>query len=231
MIPQDVIDRVTGRAQSLERIGATQDASDLRVLLAAAPKAEPVRINRQEIAETITGFPADYYACETAGPSLKGDWNEALRLADKILARLDQPEAPKVEQEPLAVWYGSMPESNGRENWTAILHRKDATGSSIHDDGFCFARSEYPDRVRYEADEMRWIIGELAEKPDILTYDDKKHSGYTHPAPASDELLSFPYQRTFNAIADAVKLQAGGISISVEAFERSFNAQHKGPQS
>lgn len=82
----------------------------------------------------------------------------------------------------LTVWYGSMPESNGKSNWTASLHRK---GGSIHCDGFCFAQSEYPDRVRYEADRMRWLIGELAEKPDILAYDADLHSGYVYP-PAPD---------------------------------------------
>lgn len=75
----------------------------------------------------------------------------------------------------LSVWYGEMPESNGRRNWTASLHRK---GGEKHLDAFCFARSEYPDRVRYEADRMRWIIGELAERPDILAYDADLHSGY-----------------------------------------------------
>lgn len=53
---------------------------------------------------------------------------------------------------------------------------------------------------------------------------------YPHPAPSS-ELLSFPYQQTFNAIADAVTWQPNkSFGISVEAFERSFNAKHKGPQ-
>jgi len=66
---------------------------------------------------------------------------------------------------PLSVWYGSMPESNGKKNWTAILHRGDFM------EGITIARSEYPDRVRYEADRMRHLIGELPEAPDILAYD------------------------------------------------------------
>jgi hypothetical protein len=69
-----------------------------------------------------------------------------------------------------------MPESNGKQNWTAMLVR----GNKTHE-GFCFARSEYPDRVRYEADRMRWIIGELPERPDILAYDDQLHSGFVGP--------------------------------------------------
>lgn len=75
----------------------------------------------------------------------------------------------------LTVWYGSMPESNGKSNWTAILHRGDiASGMTID-------RSEYPDRVRYEADRVRWLIGELADEPFILDYDADKHSGYVYP--------------------------------------------------
>lgn len=82
----------------------------------------------------------------------------------------------------LTVWYGSMPETNGKSNWTATLCRDgDVTR------GFTIARSEYPDRVRYEADCMRYLIGETAEKPDILTYDAVKHSGYVAP-PSMDSL-------------------------------------------
>lgn len=73
----------------------------------------------------------------------------------------------------LTVWYGAMPESNGKTNWTAMLHRKDDPWGGITLD-----RSEYPDRVRYEADRMRYMIGELDIEPFILDYDDKLHSGY-----------------------------------------------------
>lgn len=74
----------------------------------------------------------------------------------------------------LTVWYGSMPETNGKTNWTAILHRK---GQQLWE-GITIDRSEYPDRVRYEADRMRHLIGELADEPDILAYDADAHSGY-----------------------------------------------------
>ena len=90
------------------------------------------------------------------------------------------PATQPAQGEAVAVWYGEMPESNGKRNWTASLHRK---GGGVHMDGFCFARSEYPDRVRYEADRMRWIIGELPKKPYILDYDADLHSGYVAPTP------------------------------------------------
>ncbi|HDT2096158.1 TPA: DUF551 domain-containing protein [Enterobacter roggenkampii] len=77
----------------------------------------------------------------------------------------------------LTVWYGLMPETNGKTNWTATLHRK-----GQHPwEGITIDRSEYPDRVRYEADRMRHLIGELADEPDILAYDAEEHSGYVYP--------------------------------------------------
>lgn len=81
-------------------------------------------------------------------------------------------EIPAAQPE-LTVWYGTLPESNGKTNWTAMLHRKDDLWGGITLD-----RSEYPDRVRYEADRMRYMIGELDIEPFILDYDDKLHSGY-----------------------------------------------------
>ena len=87
----------------------------------------------------------------------------------------------------LSVWFGAMPESNGKANWTAIMHRGDLC------EGFTIERSERHDRVRYEADRVRFLIGELAEEPDILAYDEKMFSpeGWVHPcgapAPLNEE--------------------------------------------
>lgn len=78
----------------------------------------------------------------------------------------------------LTVWYGSMPESNGKANWTAILHRK---GEGRCMDGFTIDRSEYPGRVLYAADRVRYLIGEKSERPSILDYDAYAHSGYVRP--------------------------------------------------
>ncbi len=77
---------------------------------------------------------------------------------------------------PLTVWSGSMPESNGKSNFTAILHRGDLSK------GHTIDRSEYPDRVRYEADRVRWLIGETDKEPWILDYDADKRSDYVAPA-------------------------------------------------
>jgi hypothetical protein len=105
--------------------------------------------------------------------------------------------APREAQPKLKVWYGSMAESNGKTNWTAILHRGDIS------EGITIDHSEYPDRVRYEADRMRWMIGELVDEPWILDYDADKHSGYAAPTPE-------------RADADT----AGSKSITAEEFER-----------
>jgi hypothetical protein len=89
-------------------------------------------------------------------------------------------------QHELTVWYGPMPESNGKSNFTATLMRK---GADFFDtDQYTFSRSEYPDRVRYEADFMRYLIGERTDRPEMWDkgYDFDKHSGYVTPdrAPA-----------------------------------------------
>ncbi|WP_436918171.1 DUF551 domain-containing protein [Enterobacter hormaechei] len=75
----------------------------------------------------------------------------------------------------LTVWYGAMPETNGKTNWTAILHRK---GEGRCMNGFTIDRSEYPGRVLYAADRVRYLIGEKSERPSILDYDADAHSGY-----------------------------------------------------
>ncbi|HIH9251030.1 TPA: DUF551 domain-containing protein [Enterobacter ludwigii] len=82
------------------------------------------------------------------------------------------------EKPEITVWYGSMPESNGKANWTAILHRK---GEGPCMDGFTIDRSEYPGRVLYAADRVRYLIGEKSERPSILDYDADAHSGYVKP--------------------------------------------------
>jgi hypothetical protein len=90
-------------------------------------------------------------------------YENGYEIEELYAAPAAQPVPPA--QPTLAVWYGKMPESNGRNNWTAILHR-----GQMHE-GFTIARSEYPGRVRYEADCVRFLIGELAKEPSILDYD------------------------------------------------------------
>ena len=117
------------------------------------------------------------------------------------------PEAPKVEQEPV----GTAEVEVGRAVYLRI--------ESL------IALNPKPNTSEWsELTYLSYLTGCVEE---LGAFD-----GPTVPlAPASDELLSFPYQRTFDAIAAAATWQPTGIGISVEAFERSFNAKHKGPQS
>lgn len=78
-----------------------------------------------------------------------------------------------------AVWCGPMPESNGRQNWSVIVYR---SGKSIlFGDHYCVYRSEYPDRARFEADSLRYVLGLIDKRPDTLNYDGELHSGYVEP--------------------------------------------------
>ena len=107
-----------------------------------------------------------------------GKIGELREFARAILASA----ATVAEPSKLAVWYGPMPESNGKTNWTAILHNGDITK------GITLDRSEFPDRVRYEADRARFLIGELKEAPCILDYDaDKCEAARQQAEPGADE--------------------------------------------
>lgn len=111
-------------------------------------------------------------------------WNNVSMLSRPDVFRAAMLQGKSDSKPELTVWYGAMPETNGKTNWTAILHRKGECLST----GITIDRSEYPDRVRYEADRMSHLIGELADEPDILAYDADAHSGYVEPVSNRDEL-------------------------------------------
>lgn len=128
---------------------------------------------------------------------IKGDLElDDIRLGMKMVNESRSAMLQGTDGKPeLTVWYGSMPETNGKTNWTAMLHRK-----GQHPwEGITIDLSEYPDRVRYEADRMRHLIGELADEPDILAYDADAHSGYVKPgnSPVTpDGLVMMPKKLT-----------------------------------
>ena len=108
--------------------------------------------------------------------NIHGDEINALGLmrsawrCGKCKAVIYKPELHKPTGQ-LKVWFGGMPESNGKSNWTAILYR-DNNGSLLDmADGVTIDRSEYSDRVRYSADRVRYLLGHLPNKPDIRHYD------------------------------------------------------------
>lgn len=90
---------------------------------------------------------------------------------EQEMSELLQKEIERISVTPIpvemTVWVGTMPESNGKTNHTVILHR---VGQSIMD-GITIHVSEYPGRAAYEADELRYLIGELENEPCILEYD------------------------------------------------------------
>ena len=117
------------------------------------------------------GWVYNFGHAEDAEVRAKSVSRELNRQVEAIAAR--QPGAQ------LAVWCGPMPESNGRQNWTAMLYRKG--GDIFREGSMQIERSEYPDRVRYEADRLRYLIGERDEEPDIMKYDANLRSGYVEP--------------------------------------------------
>lgn len=140
---------------------------------------------------------------------------------EALIAYIDA--RPPVQEAPqLTVWENPMPESNGKSNFTAILTRKDATGFDIFTDGFTIARSEYPDRVRYEADCIRYIIGELKERPEIWLYDENKRSDYVAPAVPKTGSLKWDL---VNVAANAANTKYGSFMPTqwINAFVVAYN--------
>lgn len=119
---------------------------------------------------------------------VEGTWEPMGKFAERFVPAAT-PASDTRAAVALTVWEGPMPESNGSQNYTAVLHRKDSEGLDRFTDGFQFACSEYPDRTRYDADFMRWLIGERDIQPDPLDdcYDMDKHSGYAAPTAAIAE--------------------------------------------
>ncbi|MDF8363319.1 MULTISPECIES: hypothetical protein [Achromobacter] len=114
------------------------------------------------------------------------------------------PQASEAVRPALAVWYGSMPESNGKSNWTAILHRK---GDGLMDGPhITIDRSEYPDRVRYEADRLRFLIGEIDKEPWILDYDADKCDAPQADKDAGDCVKGVGDERLLTAARGMTKL-------------------------
>ena len=68
-----------------------------------------------------------------------------------------------------------MPESNGKRNWQAYFRRKDdpdfkgLVGSL---GGICICWGECWNRVAYEAEQARFLLGERTKEPDLRQYGD-----------------------------------------------------------
>lgn len=135
------------------------------------------------------------------------DYPEGQQALQAIAAAERAQQAEPVE---LSVWFGDMPETNGKKNWTAILHRKNGCIS----EGVTLTRSEYPDRARYEADRVRHLIGELKSEPDILAYDGDLHSGYVSKKDAQPPAVAVPDD--WRDAAHAAVIGLGAVRTSIE---------------
>ena len=76
-------------------------------------------------------------------------------------------------QPGLTVRLTSFPESNGKRNWTALLMRVDKWDGLVGNcGGISLARGELWNRVAWEAECAKFLIGERDTEPFILDYGD-----------------------------------------------------------
>lgn len=67
----------------------------------------------------------------------------------------------------------SMPESNGKRNWQAYFRRKndpEFKGLIGSLGGICIDWGECWNRIAYEAERARFLIGERKTEPDLMEY-------------------------------------------------------------
>lgn len=77
------------------------------------------------------------------------------------------------DQPRLTVRLTSFPESNGKRNWTALLAREEKWGGLIGNaGGITVARGELWNRVAYESERARFLLGLRDTEPFILDYGD-----------------------------------------------------------
>ena len=87
----------------------------------------------------------------------------------ELLARCKELE--EGSQPKLTVKLQSFPESNGKRNWTALLVRVDKWGGLVGNcGGISLAHGELWNRVAYEAERTKLLIGERDTEPCILDY-------------------------------------------------------------
>lgn len=83
----------------------------------------------------------------------------------------DTASTAQAAQPRLTVRLQSFRESNGMRNWTATLARVDAWDGLIGScGGITIDRGEFWNRVAYEAERAKFLIGERTTEPDILDY-------------------------------------------------------------
>ena len=80
-------------------------------------------------------------------------------------------------QPRLTVRLEGYPESNGKRNWTALFARTEPFDGLIGScGGITIARGEYWNRVAFEAERAKFLIGARDTEPFILDYGDDIHT-------------------------------------------------------
>lgn len=98
-------------------------------------------------------------------------------------------------QPKLKVWLTKFPESNGKTNWTALLVREEKWDGLVGNcGGISLARGELWNRVAYEAECAKYLLGQRDTEPYILDYGDdiktpeewkgETHGGRATPSPS-----------------------------------------------
>ena len=176
--PAASIDRLTRiRAADRTRAPAAPQAGEAEKLAALAKRnifdairdAYDLGYNDARNAKAAPGDSAPGYK----GRDVEEDHGGALfnTLQRRWLA--SQPMSREGGQPHLKVVLTSFPESNGKTNWTALLTRVDPWDGLVGScGGITIARGELWNRVAYEAERARFLLGERDSEPFILDYGD-----------------------------------------------------------
>ena len=165
----------TGLHEALEQM-----AREIRAAITAAPPAQPSEPAAE--AQEPRTEPRMWWKTGDDGeflmsPAVCLPGHFAMMVADGWHPTYDtaQPShAQQVTTQPrLTVRVQSFPESNGKRNWTALLMRVDPWGGLVGNcGGITIARGEFWNRVAYEAECARALLGERDTEPFILDYGD-----------------------------------------------------------
>ena len=110
----------------------------------------------------------EYLSTEPTIEAAKAWVTKHLQKIVNGLVVTEQPAQPR-----LKVWLTSFPESNGKTNWTALLTREEKwDGLPGNAGGITLDRGEMWNRVAYEAERTRFLLGQRDTEPYILDYGD-----------------------------------------------------------
>lgn len=105
-----------------------------------------------------------------------GEKHHVWEIAEAAIAASSEQQAAQQDakgQPRLTVRLTSFPESNGKRNWTALLVRDEKWGGLIGNaGGITVARGELWNRVAYESERARFLLGLRDTEPFILDYGD-----------------------------------------------------------